>query len=502
MEKPDYFDTERLRSGLRDRSFRGATIVLASQTASFCLSLLTTVVLARLLTPEDFGLVAMVTSFTALFFLLRELGLSTATVQRAQITHEQISVLFWINAAAGLLMAVLVIALASPISWFYGIPQLKRIVLLVSLGLPLGGLTVQHEALLQRQMKYGTLAVIELAAATSGAAFGIVLAWKGAGVWALVMIPLVTSVATLAGTWLACDWRPGLPARGSGVRPMVDFGSHVAAFAVINYLARNLDNVLIGRFLGAGPLGQYSRAYALLMFPLSRLNTPLSAVAVPALSRLVGEPERYRRAYCEAVESIQMVSVPATAFLIVSADWVILVALGSQWHAAAGIYAFLGLAGLVQPLASSTGWLFTSQGRVSEMSRWGLIGGVLSITSFIVGLPWGAAGVAAAYGGTGLAVRAPLLFWYVSRNGPVRQRDLYRTLSLPLAAGCAVACAVYGLRLLTHIHQPILGLAASAVVALAAIALVYGLHERGRARVAGALSGVRGFMMQRSASGA
>ena len=119
---------------------------------------------------------AMVTSFTALFFLLRELGVSTATVQRAQITHGQISVLFWINAAAGVLMAVLVIALASPISWFYGMPQLKKIVLLVSLGLPLGGLTVQHEALLQRQMKYGTLAVIELVAATSGAAFGVLLA--------------------------------------------------------------------------------------------------------------------------------------------------------------------------------------------------------------------------------------------------------------------------------------------------------------------------------------
>ena len=197
-----------------------------------------------------------------------------------------------------------------------------------------------------------------------------------------------------------------------------------------------------------------------------------------------------------------MVSVPATAFLMVSADWVILVALGSQWQAAAGIYALLGLAGLVQPLASSTGWLFTSQGRVSEMSRWGLIGGALSITSFIVGLPWGAAGVAAAYGGTGLAIRAPLLFWYVSRNGPVRQRDLYRTLSLPLAAGCAVACAVYGLRMLISFHRPILGLAASGVVALVAIALVYGLHERGRARIASALSGARGFMVQRSPSGA
>jgi PST family polysaccharide transporter len=279
---------------------------------------------------------------------------------------------------------------------------------------------------------------------------------------------------------------------------MVAFGSHLAAFALVNYLARNLDNVLIGRFLGAGPLGLYSRAYALLMLPLNRLNAPLSAVAVPALSRLVGEPERYRRAYCEAVETIQMVSVPATAFLMLSADWVIVIALGPQWHGAARIYALLGLAGLVQPLASSTGWLFTTQGRVREMSRWGLIGGLLSVASFIVGLPWGAVGVAAAYGATGLVVRGPLLFWYVSRNGPVRQMDLYRTLSLPLGAACAVACTVYGVRLFTHIQQPLLGLAASSVVALGATALVYGLHARGRARVTSALSGVGRLVARRT----
>jgi PST family polysaccharide transporter len=191
-----------------------------------------------------------------------------------------------------------------------------------------------------------------------------------------------------------------------------------------------------------------------------------------------------------------MVSVPLTAFMMVSADWVILLVLGPQWHAAAGIYALLGLAGLVQPLASSTGWLFMSQARGSDMSRWGLIGGSLAIASFIVGLPWGAAGVAAVYGSTGLLLRAPLVFWYVGRSGPVRQRDFYRTLALPLAAGLAVACAVLALRTLTDIQRPILGLAASSVMTVITLALVYGLHSRGRSRMVGALTGVRGFLLQ------
>jgi PST family polysaccharide transporter len=425
----------------------------------------------------------MVTAFTALLVLLRELGLSTATIQRAEITHAQISVLFWINASAGVLMAGLLAVLARPIAWFYRTPELTNLVLVISLGLPLGGFAVQHLALLQRQMKYGTLAVIDLVSTASGVVAAIVCAWRGGGYWALAVMPIVGQTVTLAASWIACGWRPGMPRRGTGVRTMIDFGGHVAGFGVMNYLARNLDNILIGKFLGAGPLGLYSRAYGLLMMPLRQLNAPLAAVAVPALSRVASAPERYRPAYCEAVQQIQMICVPGTVLLICCADWVILLALGSQWRDAAGIYALLGLAGIVQPLANATGWLFTSQGRGKEMFHWGLMNGSLSIASFLIGLPWGASGVAAAYGASGLLIRAPLLFWYVTRRGPVKQSDLYRTLQLPFVAACAVACTVLGLRLLAPSVEPVLGLAVASVAATTATLAVYWLHPRGRANL-------------------
>jgi len=264
---------------------------------------------------------------------------------------------------------------------------------------------------------------------------------------------------------------------------MVDFGKNLVGFNVINYLARNLDNVLVGRFAGAEALGLYSRAYALLTMPLTQLNAPAAAVAVPALSRLTDAPERYRRAYCSLIEKIQMVSVPGIAWLILCADWVIVLFLGPRWRGAAIIYSLLGLAGILQPLGNSTGWLFISQGRTKEMFRWGLVGGGLTIASFVVGLPWGAVGVAAAYGLAGPLVLSPALFWYVTRRGPVSQADLYGTLKLPALAAAAVTLSTLGLRQLGPL-DPIVGLAISTPAAVAVTLIVYGLHPRGRKSLA------------------
>jgi O-antigen/teichoic acid export membrane protein len=480
----DYFDVRHLGANLRGRTVRGGIVTLGSEWGRLALKLLSTMVLARLLAPEQFGFVAMATAMTGFVSLFREMGLSTATVQRQEVNHGQISVLFWINATMGLLISVVMFLLAWPIAWFYGAPDLANVVRVLSLGPAVGGMGVQHNALLQRQMKFGTRATINLASGLSAALVAIVLASRGAGYWALVAMPLTEGCVSTAGAWGACHWRPGLPRRGTRVRGMIAFGGNLVGFNLVNYLARNLDNVLVGRFAGAGALGLYSRAYGLLMMPLQQINAPLAAVAVPALSRLVDAPQRYRRAYCSLVAKIQMVSAPAIAFLIVCADWVIVLILGPRWHGAAVIYAWLGLAGILQPLTNTTGWLFISQGRTRDMFRWSLIGGGLVIASFVVGLPWGAVGVAAAYGLTGPLVRLPLILWYVSRRGPVSQADLYETMKLPAVAAAAVASSTWCLRQLMPLADPIVGLAVSIPVAIAASLIVYAIHPVGRRNLA------------------
>ncbi len=220
------------------------------------------------------------------------------------------------------------------------------------------------------------------------------------------------------------------------------------------------------------------------MMPLSQFNAPAAAVAVPALSRLVDTPERYRRAYCSPIEKIQMISVPGIAWLIVGADWVVVLFLGPRGHGAAVMYSLLGRAGILQPLANSTGWLFISQGRAKEMFRWGLAGRGLTIASFVVWLPWGAVGVAAAYGVACPLVLSPLLFWYVSRHGPVSQADLYGTLKLPALAAAAVALSTLSLRQVRLLADPIVGLAVTIPAAINVSPLVYGIHPRGRKSLA------------------
>jgi PST family polysaccharide transporter len=248
----------------------------------------------------------------------------------------------------------------------------------------------------------------------------------------------------------------------------------------VNYFARNLDDVLVGRFAGDTPaarahnLGGYQKAYELLMLPLKQLSSPLSAVALPTLSRLQKQGERYRTTYLRALRLLVVLTMPLVAYLIVMAPELILVVLGDQWVHAARIFQVLGLAAITQPLGNSTGWLFISQDRTGDMLRWGFFGAGTAVIAFVAGLPWGAFGVAAAYAGSSVVVRTPALLWYVGRRGPVRTRDFYAATAPFLFSGLCTAAALLGARRLFPIGTPILALVAYAPVGIvvAVVALV------------------------------
>jgi len=217
------------------------------------------------------------------------------------------------------------------------------------------------------------------------------------------------------------------------------FGGHLTGFNFINYFARNLDNILIGKFWGPQSLGLYSKAYSLLMLPLQQINSPISAVAIPTLSRLQKEPERYRRYYLGALSLITFITFPFVMFMIVMSGDIIHIVLGEQWIKASPIFSALGLAAILQPVSNTTGWLFISQNRAKHMFQWGLIGGSLTIVSIIIGLLWGAIGVAVSYALSGIFIRTPLLFWIVGRQGPIKTSDLYRILLFPGLIALCVA---------------------------------------------------------------
>lgn len=476
-----HFSTDHLRDDLGGRSARGGAITLTAQILKFLLSTATAIVLARLLVPEDYGLVGMVAIIVGFLGLFQYLGLPTATVKWSELNHRQVSTLFWVNMGLSTAIALLAFASAPLVAWFYGEPRLRGITAGYAVAILITGLSIQHEAILMRQMRFVVVAIIEIAAVSIGLCGAVVAAWYGAGYWALVLNQLIFALVTVVGAWIACRWRPGLPGRGAGLRSMLSYGGNLAGFNVMTYFARNLDNALIGKFWGAYQLGLYSRAYQMLLMPMAQINTPLAAVAVPALSRLSDSPARYRAAYLKILEKIAMISMPGVVFMIATSDWLVLVLLGNQWRGTGRIFMLLGLAAMIQPITKSALWLFTTQGRARELFHWGLISGAVAVSSILAGLPWGATGVAASYAATDLCVSTPLLFWYVGRSGPVRAGDFYRTIAPAVCAAlCSLAALLAGRPWLWSLSSLIARLSLALLITIAVSLLVFAVLPTGR----------------------
>jgi len=441
----EYFRTDHLKINLGGRAARGGAITIVSQALKFLITIAATSIMARLLTPQDYGLVGMVAFVTGFVSMYKDLGLSAATIQRSEISSDQISTLFWVNVALSFGITVLTVALAPLVSWFYGEPLLTRITLVTSLGFFISGLAVQHEALLRRQMRFLALAVIGLTSMIVGYVVGITMARLGFSYWALVGSQLGVVTTSTFLTVVHCRWIPNLPKRNTGVRSMIRFGGNLTGFTTINYFARNLDNLLVGRFWGAQQLGLYSRAYQLMGLPIDQINEPITSVAVPSLSRLTDSPENYRKAYLRMLEKIALLTMPSVVLLIVTSDWIVLIVLGSQWVGAIRIFVLLGITALFQPIANTTGWLLISQGRTNHMLQWGLISGPIIMASIVAGLPWGAVGVAGSYAFARVFIVDPLLYWFVGRQGPVRTIDFYKTMApFVLSSACALlACLAF-----------------------------------------------------------
>ena len=459
-----YFKTEHLKADLKGHSVRGGLITLISQVCKFGFSLISNVLLARLLTPQDYGLVGMVATVTLFVSFFKDLGLSQATIQKEEITQEQVSTLFWINVALGIATTFITVALAPVAVWFYNEPRLSAIMLVSSISFVVSSLGIQHSALLTRQMQFRALVIIDIASNFIGLASGVIFALSGFGYWVLVIFPLVSTVVNTSLTWFICGWRPGLPARKSGVRSMLVFGGNLTGFNIINYFGRNLDNILIGKVWGAQQLGLYAKAYQLLVLPLNQINGPISSVAVPTLSRLVDTPKRYRQAYLKIIEKALIIAIPLMVFMISTSDWIIQILLGPQWKDSSLIFMLLGVAGILQPIANSTGWLFISQGRTKEMLQWGVISTAIAVLSFVIGLPWGAVGVAASYSTVWLCLTMPLLLWFVGRISPVKTKDFYLTIAPVAFAGLCTALALIAFRYWGNIVNPFLNCSIAAVI--------------------------------------
>jgi O-antigen/teichoic acid export membrane protein len=461
VTKNEHLRTDHLLASLERQAAASGLITLSSQAAQFFLNFASIIVLARLLNPADFGLVAMVRTF-------REAGLSRATIQREGITDDQVSNLFWLNIAISGAMGLFLTAASPLIAWFYREPRLVLVTAAVAATFPLSGLTVQHTALLMRRMRFQALALIQVGSQFFGVAIGIGMAWFGFSYWSLVGLQVATGVATVLLTYLAIPWWPRRPVRGRGTRPLVAFGSQLAAGSLVFSFAKGFDGLAIGRFLGADALGLYSRGGALLNRPMDQILGAAETVVLPMLSRIQTDPNRYRSTFLQFYEGAALTSCLLTGLLLALARPITLTVLGPNWDQAAVIFAGLTLSALCSPVAAAASWLFVSQGRGrGALFSTSLVSGVF-VASVVIGIPFGPAGVAFATSVICALIGMPALFYVAGREGPVSASDLW-TGFLRYVPLWALVCGVtYSMHLLFAHSRPIVQLLICAPVGLLA----------------------------------
>lgn len=446
-------------------ALRGGALTAAAQAIKIGIQFVSVVVLARMLAPEDFGLVASVGPIIAFVGLFQNLGLQQAVIQRPEISRQQLNQVFWISALAGLICTIVIAALSPAVSAFYADGRMTGITLAAATPLLLGSLAALPLALMNRNLQFGQLAINDVATALAGLGAAIAAAYVGLGYWSLVIGPAAGAVVTLAGAWLATRWKPGRPSI-KVEREILSFGANLTGFNLVNFFSRNLDNILIGKFSGPVELGYYDRAYKLLLFPLQNINQPLSRLMVPLLSRIQDDKPRFRELYLRTNWLLAFITVPGIAALTIAAEPVVSILFGEHWLGVAPIFAWLGIAGLMQPVSSTTGWIFICQGKTGTMFRWGVYSALTTVLSFAAGLKWGAVGVAAAYAISGYALRLPVLAVMIGRAGPVTALDFLMVQGLLIIAA-AVTWLAYD-------HLPAALIAQSNIVAaITAAALSY-----------------------------
>jgi O-antigen/teichoic acid export membrane protein len=391
------FESPLSKHEIKHKSARGGLTVATTQLLTFIARFFSTAILARLLTPNDYGLVAMATVTIGAAAIFKDGGLTLATIQSETIDHLRISKLFWINLAIGFSLTIIVSSVAPYIASFFKNDKLTDVVRLLSIAFTINSLTIQHQALLRRQMKHGRIAVCQIASLTIGLSVAILIAQQRQDYWALVWLHLAASTSSCIITFLILPWKPSLPKKSTNISTLLSFGNDMLVSQMVTYLRRNADNILIGKLSGPTQLGYYEKAYSLLLAPISQLNTPLTTVAIPALSRLKNDPKNYEKFLHNLLSILFLATIPIVTLLFLFSESIVFVWLGPKWEASATLFKLLSLAALAGAISNPHGWVLVSKGLTREYRNLGIFSSIITVGAIFAGSFSGPSGVAIGY---------------------------------------------------------------------------------------------------------
>jgi O-antigen/teichoic acid export membrane protein len=442
LDVPGSGEEEAIAS-LRRSFVSGVKWSTASQVGRQVVQLVTTIILARLLVPSDFGLVSMAMVVVGFVLVFADLGTAAAVIQREELSEGLMSSVFWANMAFGLSASVALFAASPLVAAFYEEQRVAPILQVLSVSFLVTGLGISHRALLERGLAFDKLARLEIAAVLAGSVAGIGAGLLGLGAWSIVCQTLVVTTATTLLLWVASSWRPALKFDWGELKSVAGYSLNLTGFNSFNYLVRNVDYLLIGWYLGAQNLGYYTLAYRLLLYPTQNVASVITRVMFPAFSRMQDD-ERFRRAYLRVVGIIAMITFPMMLGLWALAEPFVLAVFGPQWRPVVILLMILVPVGMFQSVATTVGVIYTAKGRTDWMLRWSILAGVVVMAAFVVGLRWGTIGVAAAYAATSLILFYPS-FAIPFRLISLPVRDLFVVLWRPFASGLLMLVAVLGL---------------------------------------------------------
>ncbi len=454
---------------LKRESVRGGAATIMSRGSGIVLQIGTTLILARILSPTDYGLQAMVLTLINLCSLFQDAGLSTATVQRQNLAEDQISTIFWINVGLGGFLTILVAAAGPLLASFYKDPRLVWLTVASASVFFINSLNFQHRSMLNRMMRYTVNAKIDILSAVIGSVVAIVMAVLGCGYWSLICQNISLSVVQTIGAWFAIRWIPGRPRWTAEIRSLLRFGGTVTLNSLVVYIGYNAEKILLGRYWGAAPLGLYGRAYQLSNMPVQPVTDSFAAVAFPTLSRLQAEPERLRRAYMQAHSLVVTLTVPAVIACALFADEIVRLLLGPKWNGSVPIVRLLAPAMLVFALMNPLSWLLRATGRVQRSLNIAFFIAPVMILAVFIGVHYGPTGVALGYSAAMVLLYVPLVSWAKHKTG-ITTGDYWECIKRPVVATAVAGVAAAALKLAFQTSLPPLP---SFIIELAVFSAVY-----------------------------
>ncbi|GJQ63918.1 MAG: lipopolysaccharide biosynthesis protein [Melioribacteraceae bacterium] len=354
-------------------------------------------ILTSLLDPGAFGLIGMAVVVTGFLTVFRDMGISFALIQRKEISHKLFSSAFWFNISFALLLIALLNLSAPLIADFNNEPELTLVLRVLSLSIFLTSLTILQQALFEKELNFKYVATYEILAAISGAVVGISMAFMGYGVWSIVAQYLTANFLTSLFLWFGSKWKPAIEFSWEEVKDVMAFSLNSVGFNMLNYLVRNLDKLLIGKYLGKEAFGLYSVAYRILLLPLNNITSVFMRVMYPIFSKLQDDNEKLKEAYLITTLALSIITFPLMLGILGVSDVFVDLFLNEKWQPLKGLLVVFSVIGLIQSVFTQTGVLFQVKDKTNIWFRWGLFTAGTYGLSYVIGLNWGIMGVALAY---------------------------------------------------------------------------------------------------------